>query len=172
MRLTGSIIPADHVYKTVDNKWIISGTYNTWMTHEEELFLPSGLCLYIRLITESARQVRGVLELRNSADDPRVPMAPVLRVELQLSITPDMVPIAEARLVLGSFRVPGPPLQGRSPQRVDVAKMTLHFSLFDHNGELYEVSKAPLTIVFKAPPGSVGDHGPRSDDPGHIGPAR
>lgn len=170
MKITGSIIPADHVYKTVDNKWIVSGTYNTWATHESELYLPHGLCIYIRLITEHTGPLKGVLELRNALDDPRAESQPALKVDIQFNVTPDMVPIAEARLVLGGLRIPGPPLSERSAQRVDVAKMTLYLRLFDHTGELYDVSKAPMTIVFKAPIPSVDNHDTGPDGPGQHGP--
>jgi len=63
MKLSGSIIPADHIYRSVDGKWIIAGTYSIWHTTEEALYLPAGVhfhraCLRHRRPTRNQRQRR------------------------------------------------------------------------------------------------------------------
>lgn len=172
MTLRGTLIIADQVYKTVENKWVISGTYNQWYTAEQTLISQAGLIMYIRLLTDSVGIYNGYICLTEDAADPRNDKY-VWKFPVQLPINTDGVPVAELKLVIPSLRIDGPPLASRQPGAVYVmsGKVRLFLGLADQTPT--EVAYAPLIVAFHGPnPGvdlgheqSDGDDRPEGNGP-------
>jgi hypothetical protein len=165
MPIRGTVIIADQVYKTVDGKWVISGTYNNWFTKEEELHIPAGLHLYIRLLTESVGVYFGFIQITRDAADPRA-NAVMLQLPTMIAVGPEGVPVVEAKLQLPGMRIKGPPLADREPGTIHEMKTTLRlFLALGQHATPEEVAYAPLQITFLGPPPEVQNgHGQRSGD--------
>ena len=157
MTLRGTILLADNVYRTVEGKFIICGTYNRVMTQLDAFAPTFGLFLYVRILVERGGPYQARLVISDETADPRTPVH-VLRQEFDVVVRPEEVPVHEGVLRMDglSLRCPVPAAQ-RVPGVVHQMRCCVRFFFKEPaDRDFSHIGECPLTISFTAPGGPTG----------------
>lgn len=143
--IRGTLILADNVYHTDKGKWIISGTYSFWQTHQEELVIPM-MSVYVRLQFERLGTYRCRVSISDRMAPPHVP--PVINTQFEVKITETTPRLFEAGLQLPEIRQRGPiPVADRAPGSATKVSLLIALSCNEH-----DIASNDLDLVFCGPP--------------------
>src|SRR5579862_105413 len=90
--IRGTLILSDNVYKTIDGKWVISGTYNRWFTPKDVLTI-HGINTYIRLLFEQLGVYSGTITVIAKEASPAAD--PILEIPFEITVTAECLPVYE-----------------------------------------------------------------------------
>ena len=152
MTLRGTIILADNIYRTVEGKWIISGTYNKIICPLEAFTPTWGLNFYVRILVEHAGLYDVHIKITDSSKDPREPEV-LIENNSQITVRPSEVPVHEAMLKFDGISLRCPVLpDDRVPNQMYIHTCCFRLGMkAAHETEWSSIGETPLEIAFVRP---------------------
>lgn len=152
----GSVILCDNLYPTVNGKWVIAGTYTTWLAHpgERHIDFRDGIHAYLRFQVDRAGTYACELLLVNRSQASNQPA--ISRHPFSATISDPLSPV-ELGCILPPFRVRCPDDIDPKPGTGVGVPLLVWFKI---GGE--DVASCPLNVIFQASQG----HGHATDTPG------
>lgn len=154
----GTVILCDHLYPSLNGKWVIAGTYTNWQARpgERHLDLP-GLNVYVRFQVEKAGTYDCELLLIHRALPSNAPA--ILRQQVRIEVIDPLTP-CEVGCVLPAFRVRCPNVPDAQAAALIGVPLLVWFKV---SGE--DVASCPLNVIFQPNQGHghAGDPAKQSD---------
>ncbi len=162
--IRGTILVCDRLYRSTDHKFIIAGTYHTWVSCKPKLHLTGGIHVYVRYQVESAGEYPARILLIDRGLPSTVP--PLMEMQFENRISDPLSPI-ECGFTLPEFGVKSP----KAPSRIRIGQ-PLRMSLtlwLEVRGTA--VASTPLNFIFRNPKDNHGHKAqiPPDQSPGATG---
>jgi hypothetical protein len=139
--IRGTILLSDHVYPTVNNKFVIAGTLTTFWTKEPVLHIMQGLGVYCRVQVERAGEYQARILLIDTEKPPNHQQ--IMEMNTKLNIKQPSIPM-EFAFQMPGFKVQYTPDHQPQPGKPTVVKFRVWLQVGNK-----EVASAPLLVVFK-----------------------
>lgn len=142
--IRGTLILADQVYRSVEGKWIIAGTYSSWRTAQDVLTL-TALNFYIRLQVERPGNYPCRLFAIDRSGAPNLPL--LWESVFDIKITESGIPVFETAIKLSDTAVRSPvPFAQRPVGKWLMLRTLVWLQVGDS-----DVASCPLDFVFVGP---------------------